>query len=204
MKNRQSAVLLLMVSIASAIATTSAAQDFPDDHFFSGADRPAGLKSLEGKPAPELALDAWIGDGTSIEALRGQVVVIDFWATWCGPCMAAIPKNIELVEKHGKDGLAFIGVHDSRNGWDKADSVVTEQGINYPVARDAAGASVKSYNLGFWPTYVVVDRRGVVRAAGLLPDKVGAVVETLLAEPGGGAAGGKTEFPIVWYVGGAS
>ena len=206
MKNHSVTVFIpMLASILIAMSTPSIAQDFPDDHFFNGAERSAGLKSLEGKPAPALALDAWIGDETSLEKLRGKVVVVDFWATWCGPCMAAIPKNIELVKKHEKDGLAFIGVHDSRSGWDRAASVVSETGINYPVARDAAGASVKSYNLGFWPTYVVIDRKGVVRAAGLLPDKVGPVVEKLLAEPGGpGASAGSTaEFPIDWFVGGS-
>jgi hypothetical protein len=121
--------------------------------------------------------------------------------------MAAIPKNVSLVEQHGDNGLAFIGVHDSRNGWDRASSVVNEKGINYPVARDAGGASVKAYNLSFWPTYVVVDRKGVVRAAGLTPDKVEEVVKTLLAEEGGLAPStgrSKGEFPSEWYVGGAN
>ena len=194
----------LVMLTAFLLESTVAGQDFPDDHFFSGADRPAGLKSLEGKPAPKLSLDAWIGDETSLEDLRGNVIVVDFWATWCGPCMAAIPKNVALVEKYGSEGLAFIGVHDSNSGWDTADAVVNEKKINYPVARDAGGASVKAYNLAFWPTYVVIDRKGVVRAAGLLPDKVGAVVEKLLAEPGGPSrgSGGNSEFPVDWFVGG--
>lgn len=159
-------------------------ESFPDSWFYSGARRPQKLRDLEGTRPTNIEAAEWIGTAPAkLRDLRGKVVVVDFWATWCGPCVRAIPKNIEMVKAHADDGLVFIGVHDARRGWDRADTMVKSTGINYPVALDKDGKSAKAFNLSFWPTYVVIDREGVIRGAGLTPSKVKDAVAKLLAEP---------------------
>ena len=172
-------ITALVLSNATFASNVHAGGDIPDDWFFEGANRPKALRALEGKPAPEIVTQAWIGDPTTIAANRGKVVVVDFWATWCGPCMNAIPENVELVKKSAGKPLAFIGIHDSNSGWNNAPQAVKSKGINYPVAQDK-GDSAKAYQVSFWPTYVVIDHEGIVRAAGLIPTHVAEVVEMLL------------------------
>ena len=198
---RQLFIAALVLSNATFAINVHARGDIPDDWFFEGANRPKALRDLEGKPAPEIVTQAWIGDPTTIAANRGKVVVIDFWATWCGPCMAAIPENVELMKKSAGKPLAFIGIHDSNSGWNNAPQAVKSKGINYPVAQDK-GDSAKAYQVSFWPTYVVIDHDGIVRAAGLIPTHVAEVVEMLLKKvPAASATGSDSSAS---YFGGAA
>jgi thiol-disulfide isomerase/thioredoxin len=210
--NRTAACVI--VAGAAALAAPSAMAgpgSFPDDWFFYGTQRPQELRSLEGKKVTEISAAEWKGEETKVSDQQGKVVIIDFFATWCGPCMAAVPENVEMVKKYKDKGLVFVGLHDSNSGWDKIDQVISEKSINYPVALDKKendkGITVKAYNLRFWPTYVAVDKSGVIRAAGLKPQHVEDVVKALLAEDYNGPMPGKadagaSDFPDDWYYGG--
>ncbi|MFO0872841.1 MAG: TlpA disulfide reductase family protein [Phycisphaerales bacterium] len=161
--------------------------EFPADWFFGDSSQRAAQNGLVGKPAPTLHVKDWRGEAQDLAKLKGKVVVVDFFATWCGPCMRAVPENVELVKKHGKDGLVFVGIHDNKSGVDALDAAIKSKGINYPVAVDDAAKSQHAFRLAFWPTYAVIDRKGLVRAVGLQPQHVATVVEKLLAEPAEGA-----------------
>jgi Redoxin len=98
--------------------------------------------------------------------------------------MRAIPHNNELLGGHKDQGLVIIGVCTSNRGQEDMAQVVVDRGIEYPTAQDPSLASENAWKVHYYPTYAVIDRKGVVRAVGLQPQYVEPVVKKLLAEHG--------------------
>jgi thiol-disulfide isomerase/thioredoxin len=160
------------------------AGEFPDDWTWDKDPKSrASHAALEGKPMPPLDLSNWINGEVKPADMKGKVVIVDFYATWCGPCMAAIPHNNELLKKYKDKGLVIVGVCTSSRGQEKMAATAKEKDIQYPTARDAKLKSEKAWQVHYYPTYAVVDRKGIVRIVGLQPDNVEKVVRKLLAEP---------------------
>ncbi len=117
---------------------------------------------LEGQSAPDFALKSSTGENLRLSEYRGDVVMINFWATWCGPCRQEMPLLDELYTRYERVGFNLLGVNiddDSR----RAMQMIEELGVNFPVLFDASKEVSKLYEVDAMPVTVLVDREGNVR-----------------------------------------
>ncbi len=128
-----------------------------------GPEGPEGEHAMVGKPAPEFTLQDLEGTDVSLASLRGKTVILDFWATWCGPCRQGLPVLMDIAKDRAADGVVLWAV-DLSEPKAKVQSFLEKKGWSLPVLLDTKGAISAKYKVGGIPHTVVIDPEGVIRA----------------------------------------
>ena len=124
---------------------------------------PAAWSLDAGAAAPDLNLPG-LKDAVTLAALKGKVVYVDFWASWCGPCKQSFPFMNELQGKYGAKGLEIVAINlDAKRG--DADKFLAEMPAQFTVAFDAKGDSARRFEVKSMPSSYLIGRDGKVIAA---------------------------------------
>jgi peroxiredoxin len=113
-------------------------------------------------PAPDFTLRTLDGQKLRLGEQRGRVVLVNFWATWCGPCRQEMPHLNKLYEKYRSSGFVLLGVNVD-DDTTQAAGVATRLGVTFPVLPDADKRVSRQYDLSAMPSTVLIDRDGKVR-----------------------------------------
>lgn len=114
--------------------------------------------------APEFSAKSRSGEEFNLDKLRGKVVLLDFWGTWCAPCRVSLPEIKDLAAKVDRSKVAIISVDegDSRENWDR---FVQANGMNWPQVYDGDRSLYRSFNVDGYPRYYVLSKDGIILAA---------------------------------------
>lgn len=162
MNPRKLISLSAIASLSLLLACSEPAAEAPSAGGTAQAQAQGGDSAYQ--PAPDFRLkDLKSGKDFVLSEQKGKVVLIDFWATWCGPCRMAIPHLIELQNEYKGKGFTLVGVSLDQQGEAVVNPFMKSWKLNYPVVVDQMGEVAKSYGgIRSIPTYLLVDKQGLV------------------------------------------
>ena len=127
-------------------------------------------QSIQPQKAPNFALKSNDGKTVELAKLKGKAVIVNFWATWCGPCRAEIPDFIKLYDTYKSKGLEIVGIALDEDGWSIVKPFLEKNKLNYPVVLGTMDVVQQYGGIEGIPTTFFVDKKGniVDRQVGML------------------------------------
>lgn len=113
-------------------------------------------------PAPDFTLQSSTGENVRLTEQRGQVVMLNFWASWCGPCRKEMPLLDEMSKRYSAAGFVLYGVNVEEDNTD-AKKLIKDLGVTFPILYDTESKASSLYNVDAMPTTVVIDKKGEIR-----------------------------------------
>ena len=151
---------VMVVSLAAAILWTVGSR-LPSG---VGAPLSSSPSPREGFFAPDFTLDTLQGEQVKLSSLRGKVIVVNFWTTWCPPCRAETPALERSYEAYKDSDVVILGANlTDQDSLKEVESFVQEFGLTYPILLDRDGAVGLLYQLSGLPTTFFINREGVIR-----------------------------------------
>lgn len=149
----------ILVAAAMSVVAYQAYRSFSDmmEEGGGGTD----FSQWEGVPAPDITVRTLEGEEMKLSQLRGRRVILDFWATWCPPCVKEIPHFIQLINETSRDDLVIVGVSDEDEATLRP--FVAKHGINYPIASVAEDLPAPYSGVTAIPTTFFIDRNGIIQ-----------------------------------------
>ena len=115
-----------------------------------------------GAKAPDYTGETFTGDSVSLSSYRGQVLLLNIWATWCAPCEAEMPSMERLYRELGPEGLKIVAVSIDQTSSDAVQKWVNEHGLTFTVLHDASGRIQQTYQTTGVPESFLIDRSGAI------------------------------------------
>lgn len=112
--------------------------------------------------APDFTLPSSTGENVRLAEQRGQVVMLNFWASWCGPCRKEMPLLDEMSKRYSAAGFVLYGVNVEEDNTD-AKKLIKELGVSFPILYDTESKASSLYNVDAMPTTVLIDKKGEIR-----------------------------------------
>lgn len=169
MRRNAAAIVIVTLVVAVMIYAGVRSSRGPRVSSMVGGGQPLNPSDVKGKVAPDFELQDLQGKQVKLSDFRGKAVLLNFWATWCGPCKVEMPWFVELQKQYGPQGLEIVGVALDDSGKDTIAKYAKEMGVNYTIlqGKDDVGDAYGAIGL---PTSYFIDRDGKIidSASGLV------------------------------------